>query len=114
MERFADKVYSIVRLIPKGKVVSYGQIARFLGRPRGARQVGWAMASCPEGLPWHRVVMTDGSIAGGQYGGLRASLLVADGVPVSSDRKVDMARHAWFIDVPDLSEPMTASFRTDG
>lgn len=40
---FFEQVYAIVRLIPKGKVVSYGQIARTLGKPRGARAVGWAM-----------------------------------------------------------------------
>ncbi len=55
---FFEQVYDIVAVIPSGKVVSYGQIARALGSPRSARMVGWAMARCPEGLPWHRVIKT--------------------------------------------------------
>ena len=53
---FFDEVYRIVARIPHGKVASYGQIARLLGRPGAARQVGWAMRHCPGGLPWQRVV----------------------------------------------------------
>ena len=53
-----DEIWDIVRQIPAGKVATYGQIARMTGRPRGARLVGWAMASCPagSGVPCHRVV----------------------------------------------------------
>ena len=64
MSDFFEQVYDIVAVIPSGKVVSYGQIARALGSPRSARMVGWAMARCPEGLPWHRVIKNDGSISG--------------------------------------------------
>lgn len=48
---FFDRVYEIVGQIPYGKVVSYGQIAWMVGAPRAARQVGWAMRHCPDGLP---------------------------------------------------------------
>ena len=53
-----ETIWDIVRKIPAGKVASYGQIARMAGMPRGARVVGYAMASCPSGIgvPCHRVV----------------------------------------------------------
>ena len=78
---FFQAVYEIVAQIPRGYVVSYGQIARLLGSPRAARQVGWAMRQCPDELPWHRVVMSDGSIAGGGWSDLRRALLEDEGVP---------------------------------
>ena len=58
---FFDRVYDIVRSIPSGAVVSYGQVAFLAGNPRMARQVGWALHACPEDVPWHRVVRKDGS-----------------------------------------------------
>ena len=81
--------------IPRGYVVSYGQIARLLGSPRAARQVGWAMRQCPEELPWQRVLMSDGSIAGGGWAELRRALLEEEGVPFLPDGRVDMARCRW-------------------
>ena len=95
MSSFFQDVYSIVEQIPYGKVVPYGQIARMLGRHRGARVVGWAMRNCPEGLPWHRVVMADGSITGGEYSNLRRVLLEEEGVIFLSDGRVDMEKNSW-------------------
>ena len=92
---FAAQVYSLVAQIPHGRVLSYGQIARLLGRPRAARQVGWAMRHCPEGLPWQRVVMADGSIAGGVYAAHRRAMLEAEGVPFTRDDRVDMEACRW-------------------
>jgi len=92
---FPDSVYEIVAQIPLGNVASYGQIARMLGKPRGARQVGWAMANCPDNLPWQRVVMADGRIAGGQWAELRRALLLAEGVPFLSNGCVDMKKSVW-------------------
>jgi len=92
---FNQKVYDVVSRIPKGKVASYGQIAAILGNPRGARQVGWAMSNCPEGYPWHRVVMADGSIASGGHGEMRRDLLLEEDVIFSGDEKVDMKKCRW-------------------
>lgn len=61
---FFDDVYEVVRLIPKGRVTSYGAIAHFLGAKSGARMVGWAMYGCPQGLPAHRVVNSAGLLTG--------------------------------------------------
>ena len=92
---FFQAVYEIVAQVPRGRVVSYGQIARLLGSPRAARQVGWAMRQCPEELPWQRVLMSDGSIAGGGWAELRRALLEEEGVPFLPDGRVDMARCRW-------------------
>jgi methylated-DNA-protein-cysteine methyltransferase-like protein len=95
MNTFFEQVYGYVAQIPCGKVATYGQIARFLGNPRGARQVGWAMRHCPEQLPWQRVVMADGSVTGGVYTDLRRKLLEEEGVTFLPDGRVDMARHEY-------------------
>ncbi len=89
-DSFFQSVYAIVAIIPYGKVVSYGDIARAIGYPRRARFVGFAMRVCPEGLPWHRVVMADGSIAGGDYAPVRRMLLEREGVPFLPDGRVDI------------------------
>jgi len=95
MNSFFQQVYSIVEQIPYGKVASYGQIARILGAPRAARQVGWAMRHCPEHLPWQRVVMSDGSISGGLYADLRKQFLESENVPFLYDGRVDMKSCQW-------------------
>ena len=61
-ENFFDRVYDIVRSVPAGQVISYGQTAFLAGNPRMARQVGWALHVCPGDVPWHRVVRKDGSL----------------------------------------------------
>jgi len=95
MSTFFEQVYAIVEQIPYGKVASYGQIARMLGAPRGARMVGWAMRCCPEHLPWQRVVMTDGSITGGVYADVRRQFLESENVPLLPDGRVDMESCRW-------------------
>ncbi len=64
MENFTERVLAIVQKIPPGKVMSYGQIARFAGNPRGARQVSRILHSMSGkyNLPWHRVLNAKGEI----------------------------------------------------
>jgi methylated-DNA-protein-cysteine methyltransferase-like protein len=95
MNNFFEEVYIIVGKIPCGKVASYGQIARMLGHPRGAREVGWAMRCCPDNLPWQRVVKKDGSITGGEYAEMRRVLLESEGVEFLLDGRVDMEICCW-------------------
>jgi methylated-DNA-protein-cysteine methyltransferase-like protein len=60
---FAEASWALIRRIPRGRVATYGQIARLLGRPRSARAVGRALRSCPPDVPWHRVVNAAGGIS---------------------------------------------------
>ena len=92
---FFEKVYSVVSKIPYGKVLSYGDIAAIIGSPKAARQVGWAMRNCPDNLPWQRVVMKDGTVAGGEYADMRRELLRAEGVNFLPDGRVDMKAFRW-------------------
>ena len=98
MSSFSQQVYDIVAQIPPGKVSSYGQIARILGRPRGARLVGYAMAIAPEGLPCHRVLRKDGSLPPGElFGGIHIwrAVLESEGISFLPDGRVDMEQHSW-------------------
>ena len=92
---FFSQVYEIVAKAPRGRVVSYGQIARMLGHPGAARTVGWALSSCPEHLPWQRVVRADGTIAGGGFAELRRAMLIEEGVKFLEDGRVDMEACEW-------------------
>ena len=96
MNEFYSQVYELVEKIPRGKVISYSQIARVLGYPRAARAVGRAMRFCPEHLPWQRVVMADGAITGGASD-IRRSFLEAEGVFFLSDGRVNMKIHSFAI-----------------
>ena len=60
---FMAAVYRLVRRIPRGHVLTYGEIAARLGRPHGARSVGHAMRVAPPDIPWHRVVNARGAIS---------------------------------------------------
>lgn len=103
-----DEVYEIVRLIPPGRVMNYGQIAKLCERPLTPRAVGWAIADCPPDVPWHRVVNASGGcstdrVPGAQPGRQRA-LLEAEGVEFSDGGKIDLGRFRFEVDVDDLVE----------
>lgn len=90
-------IYSEVKLIPKGRVASYGYIACRLGNPRLSRVVGYALHSNPDqsSIPCHRVVMKDGSLAPGfAFGGAdeQRRLLEREGVSFLPDGRVDMEK----------------------
>jgi methylated-DNA-protein-cysteine methyltransferase-like protein len=97
-DSFFASVYRAVRAIPRGRVATYGQLARWLGVPRGARAVGWALRALSprhaSRVPWHRVVSAGGRIAprGGAGPELQRRRLKKEGVRFRSGR-VDMARH---------------------
>ncbi len=104
MKGFFQEVYGIVAQIPGGKVATYGQIAMMLGRPRGARMVGWAMAGVPQelNLPCHQVVNQIGELSpahvfGGE--GRQRALLEAEGVTFNQSGKINMKMHLWQQDI---------------
>ena len=93
-------VYKVVKQIPAGKVLSYGDVARLAGNPKMSRQVGWALHVNPEQgvIPCHRVVFKDGSLANGfAFGGreVQRDMLIKEGVEVSRDFKIDMKKFRW-------------------
>ncbi len=98
---FFRDAHELVRQIPEGRVATYGQIARLLGRPRSARVVGYAMHASPgmaEGVPCHRVVFRDGSLCKGYaFGGeeVQRRLLVDEGVAFLPDGRVDLSTCLW-------------------
>ena len=95
MEKFsAEAVYDIMTHIPKGKVVTYGEIATLMGQPQKSGHVGCAMKGAFErGLPCHRVVFSDGGLV--PRWPKQAELLKAEGVVLKKNGKVDMRQSAW-------------------
>lgn len=92
MTPFRKAVYKATRKIPKGKVATYGQIARFIGRPKAARAVGNALNSNPFSpkVPCHRVVNSDGKIGGFASGtAKKVALLRKEGLKVKDGKIVD-------------------------
>lgn len=86
---FFDDVYEVVKLIPKGRVTSYGAIAHYLGLKSSARMVGWAMHGCPKNVPAHRVVNSQGLLTGKHHfkpPSAMATRLRKEGVKVTGDK----------------------------
>ena len=92
-----EQVYRLVKKIPRGRVTTYGAVARALRLRGGARAAGHAMAACPSGrgIPWHRVVGAGGRLLIREpYASLQRRLLETEGVAIEG-RAVDMKRYAW-------------------
>ena len=99
-KNFFENVYELVKKVPKGKVVTYGEIAREIGNKRMARQVGWALHVNPDPgvIPCHRVVNRFGELSSAfAFGGVnrQAELLRAEGVEVEDD-KVNLKRYGYY------------------
>jgi methylated-DNA-protein-cysteine methyltransferase related protein len=90
-------VYQLVKQIPRGRVLTYGAVARILRLPGGARTAGRAMAATPagKGIPWHRVVGARGKLLVREpYASLQRKLLETEGVALLEQR-ADLKRHLW-------------------
>ncbi len=97
---FFTDVYDVVRLIPKGRVTSYGAIANYLGAPRSSRMVGWAMnaAHALPDVPAHRVVNRQGLLTGKMHFNppeRMQQLLEEEGIPVKKDQIVNFKQIFW-------------------
>jgi methylated-DNA-protein-cysteine methyltransferase-like protein len=97
---FRGSVLKIVSLVPKGKLVSYGQVAMMAGHPRAARQVGWVLHALPRGskIPWQRVVNTNGYIPskGREFEAMEQIIrLRSEGIEVDDDGKLDLEFYRW-------------------
>lgn len=95
-----ERIYNVVRRIPRGKVASYGQVARLAGNPRWARVVGYALHvnPDPENIPCYRVVTQNGQTSAAfAFGGadIQRAMLEADGIVFLPNGCVDMERFRW-------------------
>lgn len=107
MKNTFEKIYDIVKTIPKGKVATYGQIARAAGNPRWSQIVGYALHVNPDpaNIPCHRVVNRFGEASSAfAFGGedRQRSLLEAEGVEFLPDGKVDMKRFCMVLSNLDI------------
>jgi len=100
-EGFFERVYDIVRLIPAGRITSYGAIARYLGSGQSARMVGWAMNAShvsPDFIPAHRVVNRNGLLTGKHHFGNSTTmqqLLENEGFIIENDRILNFSERFW-------------------
>ena len=103
-KQFNERVWQLVRQVPRGKVATYGQIALMLPPPAGVdfdayrafapRWVGSAMAACPDDVPWQRVINSQGKISERPGAQKQRQLLEAEGVVFANDR-VDLKKYGW-------------------
>lgn len=105
-------VYDLVRRIPRGRVMTYGQVAGCLAQRLSPRAVGWALHGCPEGVPWQRVVNAAGTCSTERLPdlppGLQRALLEAEGVEFDGAGRLDLERYRWS---PDARKPAPRASR---
>ena len=97
---FTKSVIKIIKKIPKGKVATYGQVAKLAGKPLGARGVVWVLhsSSTVHDLPWHRVINAKGKISFGEMSSpqlRQMELLKLEGVVFGEGHVVDLKAHQW-------------------
>lgn len=114
---YREIVYAVVRQIPVGKVMTYGQLAIILGEGYTARTVGYVMHGADDGVPWQRVINSQGKCSTGRLTiplNLQQELLEAEGVAFSASGKCDLTKYRWF---PKGFEPKddekTSLFKND-
>jgi methylated-DNA-protein-cysteine methyltransferase-like protein len=97
--RIFRRVYELVRRIPKGRVMTYGQIATLLESRLSPRAVGWAMHGCPKGIPWQRVVNASGGTSTDRLPdmppGWQRVLLEGEGIVFRPNGTLDLSRYRW-------------------
>ena len=105
-----EPIYSVVRQIPKGRVATYGQVARLAGLPGHARQVGYALAALePDSrVPWQRVINAQGRISPRSAPGfdtIQRRLLKSEGIAFEDGGRIDLERYGWRPRSPRRSRP---------
>src|SRR5690606_34981339 len=97
-ENFFTDVYEVAKLVPKGRVTTYGAIAQYLGLKSSARMVGWALNGCPKGVPAHRVVNRSGLLTGKHHfktPDTMQKLLQKEGIKVENDQVQEFGKLFW-------------------
>ncbi|HIE73446.1 MAG TPA: MGMT family protein [Flavobacteriales bacterium] len=97
-DNFFNKVYEVVRIIPIGRVTSYGAIGKYLGSAKSTRMVGWALNKCPNDVPAHRVINRNGLLTGkAHFNGinLMQQLLENEGIVVEENKVINLGNNFW-------------------
>lgn len=101
MNTFTEQAIKVIVSVPKGKVLTYGQVARLAGSPRAARQVGWLLNSMSDKyrLPWHRIINSKGEISLRDPEGafMQKMLLESENIDIV-DYKIDLKKYLWHIE----------------
>ncbi|HEY9283392.1 MAG TPA: MGMT family protein [Pyrinomonadaceae bacterium] len=95
---YQERVFEIVRRCPAGRVMTYGQLAGFLGEGYTPRTVGFVMHNADDSVPWHRVINSQGSCSTGRVllpPDKQQKLLEAEGVEFNAKGRCDLARYRW-------------------
>lgn len=95
-----DRIYAVVKRIPKGRVATYGQVAALAGLPGHARQVGYALHALPENhrLPWHRVVNAKGEVSPRAWPfaeDMQRAYLESEGIPFDERNRFPLEQFRW-------------------
>jgi methylated-DNA-protein-cysteine methyltransferase-like protein len=117
-QAYYEQVWILVRQIPRGKVTTYGNLAKMLPPPQGVeieaykafgpRWVGGAMANCPDDVPWQRVINSKGEISQRPGAGRQKELLLEEGVVFNEKGRIDLKKYAWG-GPGEIDEPQQAS-----
>lgn len=94
---FRERIYQLMRELPKDKVTTYGDLAAMAGQPRAARIVGGIAHQGPDDLPWHRLVNKEGGLAIGYHGGqeVQRQILEQDGITCTDYKVDDFGERRW-------------------
>src|SRR6059058_3959530 len=96
---YRQRAFALVRQIPKGKVMAYGSIAAVLGEGYTPRTLGYVMHNSPDGVPWHRVINSQGKCSTGRLTiplNLQQEMLEAEGVVFSKSGRCDLKVYQWW------------------
>ncbi len=97
-KNYRERVYRIVRSIPRGRVMTYGQLAEILGEGYTARTVGFVMHGSDDNTPWHRVINAQGACSTGKIAlpsDKQQRMLLAEGVEFNERGRCDLQRYLW-------------------
>jgi methylated-DNA-protein-cysteine methyltransferase-like protein len=106
-KQYRVKVFDLVKAIPRGRVMTYGQIAMILGEGYTARTVGYVMHGADDGVPWQRVINSQGKISTDRLSipvNLQQSMLEQEGVVFSAKGKCDLEKYQWWPEGFEMEE----------
>lgn len=108
---YRERVFEIVRLIPEGRVMTYGQLAEILGAGYDARTVGYCMHAADDTVPWQRVINAQGACSTGRVllpVNKQQMLLEAEGIHFNAQARCDLTQYRWSPDASDYAPEMDA------